>query len=320
MDTEEFYQLAKKVADATASDQELARYNHYFNHFQTLKGWDEKVMGNEKAIQAAIYAGISRAIDPGATVRKLSSNWKWAAAAAVLILILGSVFFLSGPFATNQNKMVSLNTLHSAKANDLIQLPDGSTVILSAGSELKYSPELNKGSIREVFLSGKAFFDIKHDPSRPFLVKTGSVTTQVLGTAFDVNARNGKVMVTVIRGKVVVNRQGKTLGTLTPNKQVVYDTLSHDVSLHTTNAEKIVSWREENLAFNDVNLQNAAKLLMERFEVQINIEDEALAQRRFSTTLFQGQKLEDFLTLICEFNNANYTYDKPRKKIIIKPN
>ena len=321
MKREEFFQLTDKVKEGTASDEELALYNQYFNFFQTNKVWDTEKMGGEKEHGEMLYQSIDRAIAGAVPVRKLNrKRVRGFAAAAVLLLIAGAaILFVDGPAQGPDLELISKRNEVSSKTNDLIQLPDGSTVILSAGSQLKYALSFEGKPIREVFLTGKAFFDIKHLERQPFIVRTGKVNTQVLGTAFDVDSRSGKVTVTVIRGKVVVNKEGKTLGTLTPNKQVVYDSATDQAKVSETNAVKTIAWREKDLIFNDITLSNAALLLQDRFGVVVEVQDAQLAAKRFTTTLFENQRLTECLALICDFNDAEYTYHQDTKHVIIKP-
>ena len=321
MKREEFFQLTDKIKEGTANDAELDLYNRYFQHFQSKKAWDETEMGGEAARGQALYQSIDLAIGSSVPVKKLHTAWKRVvAAAAVLLLITATTWwFISFDKQPEAQQLLSKRNDAASKTNDLIQLPDGSTVILSAGSQLKYAASFDGKPIREVFLTGKAFFDVKHLKNQPFIVRTGKVNTQVLGTAFDVDSRLEKITVTVIRGKVVVNKEGKTLGTLTPNKQVVYDVHTDLAKLNDTNAEKTVAWKEKDLVFNDITLSNAALLLQDRFDVRVKIEDEGLAAQKLTTTLFENQSLSDCLTLICDFNNAVYTYDSITKQVTIKP-
>ncbi|EDM38813.1 putative anti-sigma factor [Pedobacter sp. BAL39] len=320
MTKEAFFQLTDKVKEGTANDAELELYNQYFNYFQVLEAWDEETMGVEDVRGQLLYESIDRAIGAPVPVRKLNTGWKKfvTVAAAVLLLAGSAVFFVYQQGQPAEQILSSINVA-SASTNDLIQLPDGSTVILSAGSQLKYASSFEGKAVREVFLTGKAFFDVKHRSNQPFIVRTGKVNTQVLGTAFDVDSRNERITVTVIRGKVVVNKGGQTLGTLTPNKQVVYNIAADQATLHDTDAEKTVAWREQDLVFKDITFDNAAVLLQERFDVKVIIGDKRLGQQHFTTTLFENQSLEDFLTLICDFNNAVYQYDEITKHVTIKP-
>jgi len=80
---------------------------------------------------------------------------------------------------------------HTIHYNRYITLPDGSTVILHAGSKLDYPVSFN-GNTREVNLIGEGYFDVQHDPARPFIIHTGHLKTTVLGTAFNIKANAGE--------------------------------------------------------------------------------------------------------------------------------
>src|SRR5687768_11794332 len=110
---------------------------------------------------------------------------KLAACVAFIIIFSGAALFYF-------NNEISSASTHSAAALDMrqpgfIKLPDGSTVVLNGGSKLEF-PESFAPDVREVTLKGEAYFDITHDPKRPFVVHTGKVRTTVLGTAFNIKA------------------------------------------------------------------------------------------------------------------------------------
>src|SRR5690606_6204958 len=106
---------------------------------------------------------------------------------------------------------------------DFIKLPDGSTVLLNDDSELSYSLPFDDGP-REVTLKGEAFFDIIHDNNKPFIVRTGNISTNVLGTAFNINARNRNVVVTVERGLVQVSDETQALSLVHPDERLTVNT------------------------------------------------------------------------------------------------
>jgi len=66
------------------------------------------------------------------------------------------------------------------------KLPDGTNVKLNAGSYIKF-PKTFNGNKREVVLEGEAYFDVSHNPSKPFYIHTGELCTKVLGTSFNIN-------------------------------------------------------------------------------------------------------------------------------------
>ncbi|MCX2483158.1 FecR family protein [Pedobacter sp. MR2016-24] len=322
MKQEEFLQLLERIHNGSADAADILRYNRYFNHFQVSDEWNEATMGGKKGREELLFHKIEQSIGQGAVVKKMPYSWKriTAVAAMLLLLLTAGLLFFKLP-QEKPSQMVSKHTQPASATNDLIQLPDGSTVILSAGSRLTYPASFNGQPTREVYLTGKAFFDIKHLTHQPFIVHTGKVKTTVLGTAFDIDSRQevGKITVTVIRGKVIVNKESKTLGTLTPNQQVVYNVKEDKATVNKINADQTVSWREKDLLFNDIEFNQAVLLLQERFNVKITIDDKELAAAHFTTTLFENQSLTDFLGLICDFNHATYHYNPTTREAIIQP-
>src|SRR5690606_18122735 len=87
-----------------------------------------------------------------------------------------------------------------------ILLPDSSEIILNANSTLSYATHWNKSKAREVFLSGEAFFKVQEKPVASgyakFVVHTGNLDIEVLGTQFNVHHRRNKTQVVLNSGKV----------------------------------------------------------------------------------------------------------------------
>ncbi|TCM20399.1 FecR family protein [Novosphingobium sp. PhB165] len=82
------------------------------------------------------------------------------------------------------------------------QLADGSVAHLAPGSAIAVSYGANRREIR--LLKGEAWFDVRHDPARPFYVDANGVTTTDIGTAFDVRLDAGGVTTQVTSGRVRV--------------------------------------------------------------------------------------------------------------------
>lgn len=81
-----------------------------------------------------------------------------------------------------------------------INLPDGSIVMLQPGSRLRF-PSAFAGKDRLVILEGEAYFKVRHDAARPFIVQAGGIETTVLGTEFNVKDNT----VTLVSGRVRVS-------------------------------------------------------------------------------------------------------------------
>lgn len=312
-----FIELLKKYLNGKATKEECEFLLGYYELFESEPDVITLMSQSDREdLRSSISEGIWDSIDERESaisevpVRRLWISRIAAAAAVVIVLAAGLHFYTVSP----QKSASIVSNSDQAKKHRLIRLPDGSTVIISAGSKFNYPSSFDSFSKREVYLEGQAYFDIKHNESKPFIVHTGKVSTTVLGTAFDVKAwpTADNITVTVSRGKVKIDDQHKTLGIITPNQQITYDTLNEGVVQKSVNSDQYVSWKDQDLLLDNVTVAEASELLELRFKVKIVIKDEQIRTKRFTTTFLQKENLEKVLTSICEFNGADFSYDKEK--------
>lgn len=193
-------------------------------------------------------------------------------------------------------------------------LPDGSVVWLKPGARLAYAPSAN-GSQREVTFSGEAFFEVARDPAHPFVIRSGRMTTQVLGTSFNVKAVPNAVRyeVTVRTGRVAV-RTAATDGRmktvlLTPRQRAVFHLPSSQLA-KTTVPSRLTdqeSWQPVSLAFDDATLDEVARQLEQRFDVRIRLANPALRHCRLTVDLTQ-QSLPEILDIVTKLLGTDYAW------------
>lgn len=165
--------------------------------------------------------------------------------AVMALLGLGVWWFISSgrQFATKELAVAptSLQTyVTKASEKRKVSLPDGSVVWLNAGSRLQYDPEGLYNGTRQVFLEGEAYFDIAHNASRPFRVRSGAMEIKVLGTAFNVKAypEDSNIETSLIRGAVEVRLDGR------PDD--VYKLRPHEKLVVSRESQSSVTLREDN--------------------------------------------------------------------------
>lgn len=273
----------------------------------------------EEGAEQRIFAGIRRRmyltpVPLAPKSRKKYILWSLTAAAALLFAFsMLAVFFFNPP---KKAKMVAGIHKNNSQVFDKtadytrhLILPDGSTAIVRANSKLDY-PGNFAGNSREVILVGEAYFDIAHDPKRPFIIHTGEIKTTVLGTAFNINAPTDtkKITISVTSGKVKVEQKEKLLAILDPNQQVTFNTSKADVEKRSVDAFAVISdWTKQEMAFEDVPFEAAMQLLSRRYGVDIDFKNPALKSCNIKAYFNGTEPLEKVLDVLCIISNASYS-------------
>ena len=198
-------------------------------------------------------------------------------------------------------------------------LPDSSEVYLGAGSKLAY-PDRFEGDRREITLEGEAFFSVTHMPDRPFIVRSGEVSTRVLGTSFKVEAFDGLPLeVAVATGKVAVSKQtgdqAEQLALLTPGLKIVQNPRTGNYEVASVDIGSLNSWKSGELVF-DKSLELAVQELQRRYGADIRIADPEIGQHRMIGTFSAGQPLADVLELMSFVGKFRYQKKNENSYII----
>jgi ferric-dicitrate binding protein FerR (iron transport regulator) len=275
----------------------------------------------EEQLPAADWEGMYARIMTGPVRREMPAprrRWQTLAVAAGIggLLVLGIGWWVltrSGreTAAAPANIAAVAYTRH-------ITLPDGSTVVLHAGSRLDYPMEF-AGKTREVSLSGEAYFDIMHRSMQPFIIHTGRVKTTVLGTAFNITAYpdSAEIKVSVTRGRVRVENEQQVLAELEPNQQVVYNQRETQVRREVLNASQLVTnWTKKDMVFASIPFEQIAAVLQQRYGVPIHFKNEALKHCPIRASFAGTEPLKDVMTVLCEVRNASYTIT-PQEGVVI---
>ncbi|TDO19976.1 FecR family protein [Pedobacter duraquae] len=313
MTAEQIAAVLKRYEDGNTTPQENKSIEHWLdavnNPDASWPVWDRPAKDQWLAtVFTEIHASIHK---EQLNVVKLPGRNKivWRSIAAVAaVVFIAITLYLQSPVHSDHNSTPLISLVTRADQKTQITLADGSKVWVNAGSELKY-PKVFQTGTREVYLSGEAYFDIAHDASKPFIIHTGTITTRVLGTAF--NIKEDKlthiVKVTVTRGKVSVAHGSQLLGVLTPNQQISFNGDKNSAVKEHVDAQRITAWQHDDLQFEDINFGDAVAQLQDQFHVKIVFSNDKLRNCRFSGTSLNGQDLDKILDVICAFNNATYT-------------
>jgi transmembrane sensor len=185
-----------------------------------------------------------------------------------------------------------------------VVLTDGSQIWLNAASSIRF-PTAFSGSERIVELSGQAWFDVQHADKIPFLVHSRTLTTTVLGTAFDIKDYPGEKdrTVSVQRGKVKVQSGTKVLATLLKEQQVkITDTMAYQQPV---DAMAIAGWKQGNLVYTDESLQSIVADLQRAFNHSIIIKSPALKEIKTSGVFNKSTSLQQVLEMLCNITDSH---------------
>lgn len=182
-----------------------------------------------------------------------------------------------------------------------IELEDGTEVWLNSESRLTY-PEHFGETDRKVSVTGEAFFKVKRDEKRPFLVETDGQVVQVLGTEFNVKSysEDADVQTTLVSGSIALSRKGdesKQL-TLTPGHQSTFDKKDLCVNVKSVDTEIVTSWRNGQFVFEHQNLQQIMQVLSRWYTFDYTFAGPDIAQMEFMGSIPRYSNLGTALTIL----------------------
>lgn len=220
-----------------------------------------------------------------------------------VIARIAAVFIVAfGIYSLWPNKSDSIDFITITSADQVINdtLPDGSFYALNKNSVLIYEKTF-KGNSRNVELSGEAFFKVKKNADKPFIVQTEFTDVTVLGTSFNVKAyENKNIVVTVKTGKVQVNSKniGQTQTVLLEKDEVGFFELETEILMkEELDTEILYEWQENSIVFDRAQLSKVISQLSEVYETDIRLSNEELGDLTI-TVSFKDQSIEEILEII----------------------
>ena len=337
-----FHDLLARYVNGNCTAAEIEKINQWY---EEIADRELQLDEEEKTlVKARMLANIRQALPASRAKRRYLFAYPLAkVAAAVLLLVVCGLWLFTGNDSLPDNRLTEIPKLSGEMIFEnqtdeprQYKLPDGSTVQLEPSGKLQLSRNLLPGK-REVYLTGKAFFDIVKDPGRPFYVYTGTVATRVLGTSFfiDAPANASKVEVKVITGKVSVfqitadhtlknkkpsakNKHSTTNGVvLSPNQKVEYFIDDdHWVTGLVENPVPVKAIEKETLSFvfDNTSLKEVLADVNERYGIEVVTENEKIYECTFTGDVSM-MSLYDMLDVIS--NSIGSTYEVKGTRILV---
>ena len=201
--------------------------------------------------------------------------------------------------APSNDKTAEIHTLSTPQGKNFkVVLSDGTEVWMNAESRLRY-PDQFFGNERIVELEGEAYFHVTNNKKQPFIVKTKTATTRVLGTKFNFRAYDYEnTHVTLINGSVVVtesNSQQQVL--LHPGEDIQIDK-EHKITVNSVDIRSFIAWCDGYFYFKDVELSEIMRSIGRWYNLTVEFNDKDKTHLRFNFWARQDNGVEDVLQLL----------------------
>ena len=325
-------ELLSKYFKGTCTPEEKILVTQYLNETDDLPAgvfskeeWDETpdaIISKEETLL------MFEAVREQTTAKVHRISWfKITAAAAIVLTVLG-IGLLSLNRSQPKPALVNRENLRAeikqvvnwksvvnyTEQDQLLTLPDNSTVKIYPGGELRYTVPFVQHN-REIYLKGKGFFEVTKDKKHPFIVYAKGVSTTALGTSFTITAleKNKLVKVQLHTGKVWVKNVDSIhvkpfSEILKPGDELVYNILLNKVKL--MDAKLAVSRQKDNQAllnFTQAPLADVFASLEQHYHVKVIYNPADVAEMSFTGSLKLSQSIAAILEEITELNKLSQT-------------
>jgi len=306
---------------------------HIIDHLQTekdtnvtdpvLQSWAESKPGNKRDLSK--YMKIWQGINILAKRKKYDADTAWesvhykitnqarvadrfkivflSGVAAALLILLGFSFYFNW-FAPDTAPL-TLTTEMGSRSE--VVLPDGTSVMLNAGSELIYQFDRRKKT-RNVQFSGEGYFEVEKDKA-PFIVQTQEgLNLKVLGTKFSLSAYPDDALIktTLTEGKVELNDGKSGELVLMAGQTGAFDKNSGRLYYSPDEPRHNLSWMEKKLYMDNMSLGNVAKILERWYDVQITFTEENMGEDIHYTGTLREKSVIDVFEALNEISKINY--------------
>lgn len=227
---------------------------------------------------------------------------KYAAAAAIVVVIatVTMVYW--------KHQAMMLEVTAQAGKVEHVTLPDSSEVWLNSGATIRYPRHFDDDD-RTLSLQGEAYFEVRKDPHRPFTVKSEALDVRVLGTVFNMSARKGSdtASVALLEGKVQVRgNHDEGMVTINPNQKVVLTRTAKTMEVSEVYAPLDASWHNSLIPFNNMRIEEIARVLETHYGVEFNIASRLYGQSTYSGEINSVEDIDSVLKNLSYTIHFNY--------------
>jgi transmembrane sensor len=325
MTKEEFKALLDRYVKGECSAREQQYFDDFYKAFQKDDSyWKDWELTERDRLKIELYQSLCNAIEaqqiPAEVIEATPGQssvrtWLRVAASLVILIAAGWLLYTSRSRKEEEVKYITHTTNRGQQA--VITLQDGSVIRLNNSSAISFPEKFTNGK-REITLQGEAFFEVKRDPAKPFVVKTGDLTTAVLGTSFNICAYEHKpIEVTVKTGRVLVanGRKQSDRLELHPNQQIYFDPIKAIWEKREVSLERYLAWTDKIIYLDNTRIEELTDILEKWYDVTITLDNKALGNCTVSGK-YKSDRLTNILEGLKIMHGIEYRFASEREIII----
>ena len=273
--TKDLSELRNKVNSMGDAELEKVMFDSWVNDDMYTVPVEDKDLNR-------IKDRVHKSISSPTKGRNIFFRYLQVAAAVLLIAFIGTTYYLykENKMLTSQNMLVT--TGKGEHAN--ITLPDGTQVSLNSESKITYIPKLFSSFTRTIRFDGDGYFQVSKNKSRPFIIESKGLCVKVLGTKFDLHARenDSKAELWLKEGKVMFSSllSGESVE-LKPNERVVMYRQSGRLSV----TKEETSYNSKEIKFNKEPLSYVLQIIGNSYNVKFVVDSRISLNDMFTGSL-----------------------------------
>ena len=263
------------------------------------------------AAKAAAVEAATLRISNGSSRRRVLRSVSIGVAASFILLALpfaGAGIYRTiekesgdGPLAAVQEApQLREESTRNGETRDIV-LPDGTTVHLNAGSVIIY-PDKFSSSLRSVYLSGEAVFEVTHSDESPFVVTTSDLEISVHGTVFNVNSypESATAAATLCEGSISARVKGGAEDILlVPNQRLSLRRENGQASVSAVNASEDTAWMRGDMCFRSESIHTILKAIERKYGINAYVTSGKYDSVLLTAKFIHGESLDKMLQSIC---------------------
>jgi len=232
-------------------------------------------------------------------LRKINFRILIAAATIACLITIGALGLHMSEitsFKKTATASITISTNEGEKAH--IFLTDSTEITLNSGSTLQYNGQYNIKD-RKVKFKGEAFFNVRTNPEKPFVVQLEQMSVSATGTRFNIFSfsNEDRVETTLEEGVITVSIKGSEPVKVKSGQQVVYFVKSKKVMVRDVVTDTYTSWKENKLRFNDTPFEEVLRRIARKYNVRFEISDHELLNLKYTAT-FIDEPIEDVMQML----------------------